>query len=150
MKKISLKNKRVFVAGHNGLVGKSLCKKLELEKSKLLVVDKKTLDLRDRNKTNIWLKSNKPDYIFIAAARVGGILENSLFPADFIYDNLSIVTNLIHLSYKNNVKKVLIYPKKSKAMNLAFDITPAKYVTGFITEKGVCEASSEGLKGLFK
>jgi methylthioribose-1-phosphate isomerase len=48
------------------------------------------------------------------------------------------------------VKKVLIYPKKSKAMNLAFDITPAKYVTGFITEKGVCEASSEGLKGLFK
>ena len=120
MKKISLKNKRVFVAGHNGLVGKSLCKKLELEKSKLLVVDKKTLDLRDRNKTNIWLKSNKPDYIFIAAARVGGILENSLFPADFIYDNLSIVTNLIHLSYKNNVKKVLylgsscIYPKYAK------------------------------------
>ena len=120
MKKISLKNKRVFVAGHNGLVGKSLCKRLELEKSKLLVVDKKTLDLRDRNKTNIWLKSNKPDYIFIAAARVGGILENSLFPANFIYDNLSIVTNLIHLSYKNNVKKVLylgsscIYPKYAK------------------------------------
>mgnify|MGYP002525194753 CR=1 FL=1 len=120
MKKISLKNKRVFVAGHNGLVGKSLCKKLELEKSKLLVVDKKTLDLRDRNKTKIWLKSNKPDYIFIAAARVGGILENSLFPADFIYDNLSIAANLIHLSYKNKIKKILylgsscIYPKFAK------------------------------------
>ena len=54
------------------------------------------------------------------------------------------------LDENNNVKKILIYPKKSKAMNLAFDVTPAKYVTGLITEKGVCEASSEGLKGLFK
>ena len=50
----------------------------------------------------------------------------------------------------NNVQKVLIYPKKSKSMNLAFDITPAKYVTGLITEKGICEASTEGLKALFK
>ncbi len=50
----------------------------------------------------------------------------------------------------NNVSKVLIYPKKSRAMNIAFDITPAKYVTGLITEKGVCEASEKGLKGLFK
>jgi methylthioribose-1-phosphate isomerase len=50
----------------------------------------------------------------------------------------------------NEIKKVLIYPKKSKAMNLAFDITPAKYVTGLITEKGICEASTEGLKKLFK
>ena len=50
----------------------------------------------------------------------------------------------------NEVKKILIYPKKSKAMNLAFDVTPAKYVTGLITEKGICEASTEGLKKLFK
>jgi methylthioribose-1-phosphate isomerase len=50
----------------------------------------------------------------------------------------------------NEIKKVLIYPNKSKAMNLAFDVTPAKYVTGLITEKGICEASSEGLKKLFK
>ena len=54
------------------------------------------------------------------------------------------------LDENNNVKKVLIYPKKSKAMNVAFDVTPAKYVTGLITEKGVCEASKEGLKKLFK
>jgi len=54
------------------------------------------------------------------------------------------------LDKNNEIKKILIYPKKSKAMNLAFDVTPAKYVTGLITEKGVCEASSEGLKGLFK
>jgi len=54
------------------------------------------------------------------------------------------------LDENNNVKKVLIYPKKSKSMNLAFDVTPAKYITGLITEKGVCEASSNGLKKMFK
>ena len=120
MKKISLKNKKVFIAGHTGLVGQSLCKRLENEKCKILFVNKKKLDLRDFNKTDRWLKLNKPDYIFIAAARVGGILENSSYPANFIYDNLSIALNLIHLSYKNNIKKVLylgsscIYPKFSK------------------------------------
>ena len=120
MKKISLKNKKVFVAGHAGLVGQSLCKRLEKENSKILYINKKSLDLRDFNKTDKWLKLNKPDYIFIAAARVGGILENTSFPADFIYDNLSIAINLIHLSHKNNIKKVLylgsscIYPKFAK------------------------------------
>ena len=78
MKKISLKNKKVFIAGHTGLVGQSLCKRLENEKCKILFVNKKKLDLRDFNKTDRWLKLNKPDYIFIAAARVGGILELSL------------------------------------------------------------------------
>ena len=120
MKKISLKNKKVFVAGHTGLVGKTLCKRLEKENCKILIVNKRSLDLRDFKKTDRWLKSNKPDYIFLAAARVGGILENSSYPADFIYDNLSIATNLIHLSYKNNIKKLLylgsscIYPKFAK------------------------------------
>ena len=60
------------------------------------------------------------------------------------------MSHLEGLDENGNVKKVLIYPKKSKSMNLAFDITPAKYVTGLITEKGVCEASLEGLKDLFK
>ena len=120
MKKFSLKSKKVFVAGHTGLVGQSLCKRLEKEKCKILFVNKKSLDLRDYNRTDNWLKSKKPDYIFIAAARVGGILENSSFPADFIYDNLSIALNLIHLSHKNNIKKILylgsscIYPKFAK------------------------------------
>jgi len=120
MKNIKLKNKKVFVAGHDGLVGKSLCKRLEKENCKILTCSKRKVDLRDFNKTNNWLKLNKPDYIFICAARVGGILENSLYPADFIYDNLSIATNLIHLSYKHKIKKILylgsscIYPKFSK------------------------------------
>jgi len=120
MKKLSLKSKKVFVAGHTGLVGQSLCKRLEKEKCKILCVNKKSLDLRDYNKTNNWLKSKKPDYIFVSAARVGGILENSSYPADFIYDNLSIAKNLIHLSHKNNIKKILylgsscIYPKFAK------------------------------------
>ena len=60
------------------------------------------------------------------------------------------LTHVEGLDKDKKLRKILIYPKKSKAMNLAFDVTPAKYVTGLITEKGVCEASSEGLKGLFK
>ena len=60
------------------------------------------------------------------------------------------LTHIEGVDDEGKIKKVMIYPKKSKAMNLAFDITPAKYVTGLITEKGVCEASTEGLKGLFK
>jgi len=64
--------------------------------------------------------------------------------------NSEELSHLEGLDENGNIKKVLIYPKKSKSMNLAFDITPAKYVTGLITEKGVCEASLEGLKGLFK
>ena len=120
MKKIFLKNKKIFVAGYTGLVGSSLCKRLKKEKCKILVADKKTLDLRNFNKLDKWLTLKKPDYIFIAAARVGGILENSSYPADFIYDNLSIAINLIYLSYKNKIKKILylgsscIYPKFAK------------------------------------
>ena len=106
MKKISLKNKKVFVAGHKGLVGKSLCERLKKEKCKILIVEKKSLDLRNFNKLDKLLTLKKPDYIFIAAARVGGILENSSYPADFIYDNLSIAINLIYLSYKNKIKKL--------------------------------------------
>ncbi len=64
--------------------------------------------------------------------------------------NSEELSHIEGLDENNNVKKVLIYPKKSKAMNLAFDVTPAKYVTGLITEKGICEASKEGLKKLFK
>ena len=60
------------------------------------------------------------------------------------------LSHLTGLDENNNIRKVLIYPKKSKAMNIAFDVTPAKYVTGLITEKGVCEASEKGLKELFK
>ena len=67
MKKISLKNKKVFIAGHAGLVGQSLYKSLEKEKCKILCVNKKSLDLRDFNKTDKWLKLNKPDYILILA-----------------------------------------------------------------------------------
>ena len=64
--------------------------------------------------------------------------------------NSEELTHVEGLDKDNNLKKILIYPQKSKAMNLAFDVTPAKYVTGLITEKGICEASEKGLKGLFK
>ena len=102
MKQISLKNKKVFVAGHQGLVGQSLCRRLEKENCKILYVNKKTLDLRDFNKTDKWLKLNKPDYIFIAAARVGGILENATYlikiilKKSYILDLVVFIQNLLN------------------------------------------------------
>ena len=78
-----------------------------------------------------------------------GVLQTSELKKKTLYNVIIRLKKLIK-DENNNIKKVLIYPKKSKTMNLAFDVTPAKYVTGLITEKGVCDASKEGLKKLFK
>lgn len=107
------------------------------------------------NKIGTYLKAlaakdnNVPFYVALPSSTIDWNIKNfkDIPIEERNSDELSYIEGI---DENNNVKKVLIYPKKSKAMNLAFDITPAKYVTGFITEKGVCEASSEGLKGLFK
>ena len=75
---------------------------------------------------------------------------HNLIPKTIVERNSEELSHLEGIDENKNLKKIRIYPKKSKALNLAFDITPAKYVTGLITEKGVCEASEKGLKGLFK
>jgi methylthioribose-1-phosphate isomerase len=107
------------------------------------------------NKIGTYLKAlaakdnNVPFYVALPSSTIDWNIKN--FKDIPIEErNSEELSHVEGLDENGNVKKVLIYPKKSKAMNLAFDITPAKYVTGFITEKGVCEASSEGLKGLFK
>ena len=107
------------------------------------------------NKIGTYLKAlaakdnNVPFYVALPSSTIDWNIKNfkDIPIEERNSDELSYIEGI---DENNNVKKVLIYPKKSKAMNLAFDITPAKYVTGLITEKGVCEASSEGLKGLFK
>jgi len=107
------------------------------------------------NKIGTYLKAlaakdnNVPFYVALPSSTIDWNIKNfkDIPIEERNSDELSYIEGI---DENNNVKKVLIYPKKSKAMNLAFDITPAKYVTGFITEKGVCEASSEGLKELFK
>ena len=93
----SLKNKKIWVAGHNGMVGKAIVKALRDRKLNVLTVNKSELDLTNQSKTFNWIKKNKPQTIFIAAAKVGGILANSLNQAEFLYQNLMIQNNIINL-----------------------------------------------------
>ena len=115
------KNSRIFLAGHNGLVGSSIFRYLNNKKyKKIITINKKNLDLLKQTATERFLKKIKPDFVIIAAARVGGINANNKLKADFIYQNIMIQTNLIHASYKAGVKKLIflgsscIYPKFAK------------------------------------
>ena len=115
----SIENKRIWVAGHNGMVGSSLCRILQKENCRLLTVSKKDMDLRDQPSVRSWIESKRPDIIILAAAKVGGIMANSKYPAEFIYDNLTIATNVIDSAYKSGVERLLylgsscIYPRES-------------------------------------
>ena len=107
------------------------------------------------NKIGTYLKAlaahdiNVPFYVALPSSTIDWDIKN--FKDIPIEErNPEELTHVEGLDKDNNLKKILIYPQKSKAMNLAFDVTPAKYVTGLITEKGICEASEKGLKGLFK
>ncbi|WP_224984984.1 GDP-L-fucose synthase [Geomonas agri] len=109
---------RIFVAGHRGLVGSALVRQLERAGYHNLVLRKSSeLDLRDQAATRAFFEAERPEYVFLAAAKVGGIVANNSFPADFIYDNLMIQNNVLHSSYLTGVKKLLllgstcIYPK---------------------------------------
>jgi len=111
-------NAKIYVAGHNGLVGSAIMRRLdELGYNNIIVKSSKELDLRRQADTEKFFESEKPEYVFLSAAKVGGIHANNTYPAEFIYDNLMIESNIIHSSYKNAVKKLLflgsscIYPK---------------------------------------
>ena len=112
------KHSKIYVAGHNGMVGSAIVRKLQREGfTNILTVSSKELNLIQQQEVNDWFETNKPDYVFIAAARVGGIYANNTYRADFLYQNLMIECNTIHASFVNNVKKLLflgstcIYPK---------------------------------------
>jgi GDP-L-fucose synthase len=109
---------RIFVAGHAGLVGSALMRRLESEGfSNLLSATRHQLDLRDQAAVNYWFKANRPDYVFLVAGTVGGILANSTRPAEFIYDNMLIHATVVHSAHLYGVKKLLylgsscIYPR---------------------------------------
>jgi len=114
-----LKAQRIWVAGHQGMVGSAIVRRLACEECEILTVSHGELDLIRQAAVEDWLERTRPDAIFIAAAHVGGILANGTWPADFIYDNLTIATNVMHTAYKTGVNKVLflgsscIYPKFS-------------------------------------
>ena len=117
---INLKSK-IYVAGHKGLVGSAIIRKLKKKGYKNIIFrSKKQLDLKNQKKVHSFLKKNKPDFIFIAAAKVGGIYSNDKYRAEFIFDNLSIQTNLIHSAYLCGIKDLIflgsscVYPRKCK------------------------------------
>jgi GDP-L-fucose synthase len=118
MKCVMNKDSKIFIAGHRGLVGSAIVRRLELLGYKnIITAGRECLDLRSQASVEYFFENHKPDYVFDAAAKVGGIYANDTYSADFIYDNIMIQTNLIHNSWKYGVKKFLflgsvcIYPK---------------------------------------
>lgn len=115
--KYSLQGKRVWVAGHKGMAGSGLVRRLASESCDLLTVDRAQVDLRRQREVEDWIAATRPQAVFVAAATVGGIVANDTRPAEFIYDNLIIETNIIHAAWKAGVEKLLflgsscVYPK---------------------------------------
>ena len=110
---------RAFVAGHRGLVGSAIIRRLEREPSvQILTATREQLDLRDQAAVNYWFKANRPDYVYLVAGTVGGIMANSTRPAEFIYDNMMIHATVVHAAHLYGVTKLLylgsscIYPRE--------------------------------------
>jgi GDP-L-fucose synthase len=115
------KKSKIFIAGHKGLVGSAILRRFNIEGYKNLILrESSQLDLTNQISVDIFFKKEKPEIVILAAAKVGGIYANSAYPADFIYKNIMIQSNVIHAAFKNRVKKFIylgsscIYPKKSK------------------------------------
>ena len=148
------KKSKIFVAGHNGLVGSAIVRRLKFYGyTKIITISKKKLDLRDQNKVNIFFKKKKFDVIINAAATVGGILANNKYKAEFIYNNLTIQTNIVHAAYINKVKELIflgsscIYPrncrqpiKESYMLNGILEKTNEPYAIAKIAGVKLCES----------
>ena len=112
-----LKGKAVFVAGHRGMVGAALVRRLAQEDVELLTIPRAEVDLRDQAAVNAWFAANRPQVVFLAAAKVGGIVANNTLRAEFLYDNLAIATNVIHAAHVHATGKLMflgsscIYPR---------------------------------------
>ncbi|MFD1164295.1 GDP-L-fucose synthase family protein [Sphingobacterium daejeonense] len=112
------KQAKIYVAGHRGMVGSAIYRRLkELGYENIITRTSKELDLRDQQAVKEFFENEKPEYVFLAAAKVGGIMANNIYRADFLYENLAIQNNVIHFSHENDVKKLMflgsscIYPK---------------------------------------
>ncbi len=158
------KNSKIFVAGHNGLVGSAIVRKLK-EKGyrKIITINRSKLDLTNQSKVFNFLKSKKPDFIFIAAAKVGGIYSNNRYKADFIYSNLCIQNNLIHSAYKCDIKNLIflgsscVYPKFCKQpiketylLNGELEKTNEPYAIAKIAGIKMCESYNYQYKTNYK
>jgi GDP-L-fucose synthase len=148
----SLKGKRVWVAGHRGMVGSALVRRLASEDCDVLTTDR-SIDLRNGEAVLKWMKEARPQGIFMAAAKVGGILANNNFPADFMYDNLAIEIAVIHAAYQTGVEKLLflgsscIYPRfaeqpiaESSLLTGPLEVTNQWYAIAKIAGLKMCQA----------
>lgn len=112
-----LRGKRVWVAGHRGMVGSAIVRRLASENCEVVTAPRQEIDLRDQRAVTDWMAAQRPNAVFLAAAKVGGILANDTYPAEFLYDNLMIEANVIHAAHQCGVEKLLflgsscIYPK---------------------------------------
>ena len=113
----TLSGKRIYVAGHNGMVGRAVVRALEKEACTILTAERSDADLIRQSEVENWMQAQKPDAVIVCAGRVGGVLANDSYPADFIYDNLMIEANIIRAAHDIGVEKLLflgsscIYPK---------------------------------------
>jgi GDP-L-fucose synthase len=153
MQMISL-DSRVFVAGHSGLVGSAVLRRLEREGfSNVLTATREQLDLRDQAAVNYWFRANRPEYVFLVAGTVGGILANSTRPAEFIYDNMMIHATVVHAAYLFDVAKLLylgsscIYPRacpqpmrEEHLLTSALEPTNESYAIAKIAGIKLCQA----------
>ena len=144
------KNDKIYVAGHRGMVGSSIYRKLRQEGySNICVAASSELDLRDKVEVGHFFNTEKPAYVFLAAAKVGGIIANNTYPVEFLYDNLMIQNNVIEASYRHGVKKLLflgsacIYPKFAPQ-----PIHEDSLLSGFLepTNEGYAIAKIAGIK----
>lgn len=148
------KDSKIYLAGHTGLVGSAILKKLTREGySNIITVSSKILDLRNQQEVMDFFDRHRPEYVFLAAAKVGGVLANSTYRADFIYSNLAMQTNVIHAAHINGVKKLLflgsncLYPKLVKepikeeyVLGGALETTTESYAIAKIAGIKMCQA----------
>jgi GDP-L-fucose synthase len=148
-----LKNKKIYLAGHKGLVGSAVLRRLKFFGYKnIITVDRGQLDLTDQKKVLKFLKKKNPHIVIVAAARVGGILANNKYRADFIYENLAIQNNLIHGSFLNGIKNLIflgsscVYPRNCKQpikeqylLNGELEYTNEPYAIAKIAGIKMCE-----------
>lgn len=130
-----LKGKKVYVAGHRGMVGSAIVRRLASEGCEVLTATRADVDLARQAEVEAWMDANRPDAVFLAAAKVGGILANDTYPADFLYENMILEANVIHSAHKVGVEKLLflgsscIYPKFAEQ-----PITEDSLLTGALEE----------------
>ena len=145
----SLSGKRIFVAGHTGMVGSAIVRLLNNIDCEILTVSSQELDLKQSSKVDKWFDEHRPDAVFLAAAKVGGILANSSYPADFLIDNLSIQNSVITNAFKYKVEKLMflgsscIYPRNAKQ-----PIKESSLLTGILepTNEAYAIAKIAGIK----